>query len=149
MTRPISLTTEHAEQSMLFQWAALATGRYPELADLFAIPNFSGRLGNAPPVAAKIQGAKLKKEGRKKGVPDICLPVARYRYHGLYIELKRPGGKPTDEQRDWLARLRKRGYAAVLCVGWEAARETIEHYLSLPVPPLFAIEAPAGLERYA
>ena len=76
---------EHIEQSLLFQWAEHASGRYPELKLLFAIPNFSGRLGKVPPLAARIQAGKLKREGRKRGVPDICLPVARGGFHALYV----------------------------------------------------------------
>lgn len=126
---------EHQEQSLLFQWAEHAKGRYPELALLFAIPNFSGRLGNAPPVAAIRQAAKLKKEGRKRGVPDICLPVARHGFHALYIELKAPGNTPTREQAEWLCALSEAGNLATWAVGWEAARRTIESYLT-PLPHL-------------
>lgn len=122
--------SEHAEQALLFQWAALATGRLPELVLLHAIPNFAGRLGKL----TALHGARLKAEGRKKGVPDISLPVPRGTYHGLYIELKAQGGRPTPEQKDWLYRLQAQGYAAHLCIGWEDARETLISYLALPNP---------------
>ena len=63
-------------------------------------------------------------------MPDICLPVARYPWHGLYIELKRrKGGRLSDEQTKWLARLEEQGYRAVRCDGWEAAAIEITRYL--------------------
>jgi hypothetical protein len=36
-----------------------------------------------------VTAARLTTEGVRRGVPDICLPVARGGYHGVYIELKR------------------------------------------------------------
>lgn len=123
--------SEHDEQSLLFQWAEHASGRIPELKLLFAIPNFSGRLGKVPPVAAIRQAQKLNREGRKKGVPDICLPVARGGFHACYIELKAPGGKATREQIAWQIALNEAGNFASVAIGWEAARRTLESYLSL------------------
>lgn len=132
----MSKDAEHIEQSLLFQWADVAKGKHPELALLFAIPNFSGRLGKVPPVAAIRQAQKLNKEGRKKGVPDICLPVARGPYHALYIEMKAPDGKLKPEQKAWLLDLTVQHNYAVAAFGWEAARQHIENYLTLtPVTP--------------
>lgn len=120
--------TEHQEQSMLFQWADLTKARHPELGLLFAIPNFAGRLGRL----TAIHGAKLKREGRKKGVPDVMLPVPRGRYHGLFVEMKRvKGGSVSPEQRAWLAALQDQGYRAVRCLGWEQARAVITDYLGI------------------
>ena len=85
---------EHAEQVALFRWAAIARSRYPELALLYAIPNGGHR---------HIQVARrLKAEGVKPGVPDICLPVPRGNWSGLYIELKTARGTVSKAQRGWL-----------------------------------------------
>lgn len=114
--------TESQEQQSLFQWARLMEGRYPELRLLHAIPN--GGLRN------KATAAILSAEGVKSGVPDICLPVARGGYHGLYIELKRrEGGRPSKAQIDWIIRLNEQGHKANICLGWEEARAVIEKYL--------------------
>lgn len=115
-------TTEHQEQAALFRWAAFTEARWPELALLHAIPNGGQR--------NKIVAARLKAEGVKPGVPDICLPVARGDWHGLYIELKAVGGRPSREQRQWILALRHQGYRAELCVGWAGARDLIEDYLT-------------------
>lgn len=120
---PASL--ESVEQMSLFRWAAFHTGKWPELRLLHAIPNGGMR--------HKATAARLKEEGVKAGVPDICLPVPRGVYHGLYIELKRlRGGRVSDEQEKWLADLTAQGFRAVVCRGWLAASEEIARYMSLP-----------------
>lgn len=119
---------EHIEQSLLFQWADHASGRIPELKLLFAIPNFAGRLGKA----TARHGARLKKEGRKRGVPDVCLPVPRGNHHALYIELKAGKNRATPEQKQWLEALWAQGNETHVCIGWEQARDRITEYLALP-----------------
>lgn len=119
--------TESVEQQCLMQWAQWASGNglHPELKLLYHIPNEGKR--------SKFTGGKLVAEGLRKGVPDICLPVARGRYHGLYIELKRlKGGRTSPEQKQWLSDLQAVGHRAVVCNGWVAAKTEIENYLSLP-----------------
>ena len=114
--------SEHDEQEALFRWAEFARARLPELALLYAVPNGGHR--------HKATAARLKVEGVKRGVPDVCLPVARSGAHGLYIELKTERGKPTPEQLGWIRALRRQGYVAEVCRGWESARSMIEHYLT-------------------
>ena len=76
-------------------------------------------------------GRGVVPEGVKAGVPDLCLPVARGQYHGLYIELKRQrGGRTSDHQSEWLDALSAQGYKAALCYGWEQAAGTIIEYLT-------------------
>lgn len=120
-TRRKRVEREHAEQVALVTWAKFESGRVPELALLFAIPNAGKRSRGA--------GGKLRAEGMKAGVPDLCLPVARGNFHGMFIELKAKGGRPTDEQKAWLRALVGQGYYACICVGWEEAKKTIERYL--------------------
>jgi hypothetical protein len=51
---------------------------------------------------------------------------------GLFIEMKRTkGGRTSEEQREWIAELNKAGYRAVVCKGWEEARDEIMKYLSI------------------
>src|SRR5690606_24999959 len=58
-----------------------------------------------------IEAAKFKRMGVKSGVPDICIPMARKGYHGLYIELKRvSGGKLSTTQTEWRDKLLREGY---------------------------------------
>lgn len=125
---------EHAEQAALFRWAEFARARLPELALLYAVPNGGHR--------HKATAVRLKAEGVKRGVPDLCLPVARAGAHGLYIELKTERGKATPEQLGWIRALRRQGYVAEVCHGWESARSMIEHYLTVDPKRGPALAAP-------
>ena len=113
--------SEDAEQEALFEWARMMAGAYPCLEMMFHIPNGGRR--------DAVTGAALKRRGVKAGVPDICLPFPRGKYHGLYIELKVGKNRPTETQKLWLDRLEYCGYAAVVCYGWRQAVEIIEKYL--------------------
>lgn len=77
----LPVPTESVEQQCLFRWAAFQSGRFPELALLYHVPNGGSR--------KKAEAGRFRAEGVKAGVPDLCLPVARGGFHGLYIELKR------------------------------------------------------------
>ncbi len=114
--------TENQEQAALMEWARLLERNYPELRLLHAVPNGGQRGGRT--------AAILQRTGVKSGVPDLCLPVARGGFHGLYIELKRiKGGVLSINQKTWLGLLAKEGYKAVMCRGWLDARDTILNYL--------------------
>ena len=120
--KPPPMPKELIEQRTLIKWVELRKATFPELELLFAIPN-----GGARDV---VTGAQLKASGARRGVPDLCLPVARGGFHGLYLELKRRGsGVVSAEQKWWLDRLQKEGYRAVVCYGWLDARQIIEGYL--------------------
>jgi hypothetical protein len=120
---PTRKQTESAEQAKLVEWADLNRGQYPELSLLHAIPN--GGYRNIT------TATRLKAEGVRAGVPDLCLPVARGGYYGLYIELKAKGGRVQGNQREWLQQLTAQGYKAVVAFGFNEAREIIEEYLRL------------------
>lgn len=123
--KPKKPHTQHEaqDQTTLFEWAGLQRGKYPKLDDMFHIANGGYRDPR--------EAANLKRQGVKAGVPDICLPVARGGYHGLYIELKYGKNKPTLEQQVWLGRLLRNGYEAKVCYGWEQAKNEIIKYLNL------------------
>ncbi len=113
--------TESEDQQRLFTWAAFCAGKYPELELLHHIPNGGKR--------SKGEAGRFRAEGVKAGVPDLCLPVARSGFHGLYIEMKKQGGKVSQEQARWLNSLDKQGYLTAVCYGWEAAAGVIKDYL--------------------
>lgn len=129
--RAKSRDLEHPEQVKLFTWRAENAVAYPALETLYAIPNFSGR-GKSKAVRLR-DGARLKAEGRRKGMLDTCLPVARGGYHALYLELKAEG-YPSPDQRWWLDRLRLEGNRAEFVRGFEAARDLILAYLHPNLP---------------
>ena len=57
-------------------------------------------------------GAKMKREGLQKGVPDLFFAKPTQLYCGLWIEVKTPGKRPTEEQFIYLDRLNNEGYSA-------------------------------------
>ena len=116
------LPTEAQEQTTLFSWAQMQSHKHPELRLLFAVPNGGTR--------DRIEAKHLKAQGVKPGVPDMCLPVARGGWHGLFIELKRQkGGRVSDAQRRWIADLERQGYRAEVACGWREAATIIQEYL--------------------
>ena len=108
---------EAMEQQALFRWAAYI----PEIKYMYAVPNGGSR--------HRLEAANLKKQGVKAGVPDICLPLAKGKYHGLYIEMKYGRNKPSSSLAEYISYLNREGYKAVVCYGFEAARKVIEDYL--------------------
>lgn len=119
----IRVQREHTEQVALFVWCRAMTVKYPDLSLLFAVPN-----GGARYVAV---ARKLKAAGVKPGVPDVCLPVVRGPYHGLFIELKINNRKATPRQSWWLRQLLDQGYCARVANGFEEAKQIILHYLEI------------------
>jgi hypothetical protein len=110
---------EHDEQVQVFKHL---DREYGEGILAYAVPNG----GKRDPVTGK----RLKDEGVKPGVPDICLAEPRGGYHGLYIEMKRTvKGKVSPEQKIWISELRIRGYRVEVCRGAETAIAVIEEYL--------------------
>ena len=117
MTAP----SEDAEQSQIIYYCQAMSAKYPELEMIYHIPN-EGKRGRS---AAMVQ----KKIGLKAGVPDLCLPVARKGYHGLYIEVKALDGRTSTSQQKWIDKLSEQGYKAVVCFGADEAIAVIADYI--------------------
>jgi hypothetical protein len=120
---------EHAHQVAIFAWASQSEHR-DLLRWMHAIPNGGDR--------DRVVAGQLKAEGVKSGVWDIFLPLPRGNYHGLYIELKRPGrekepnGGLSDTQVSFGEHAHYHGYATKLCHGWRPAVAAIVGYLNTP-----------------
>lgn len=114
--------TEHTEAAMFMRAVRGAEGDWPELRWLAAIPNGGKR--------SRKVGGELKAEGVRRGVPDYLMPVARGEYVGLAIELKTATGRPSPEQRQWLAHLEAQGWHAVVARGWEQAWDVVRDYMA-------------------
>lgn len=119
--RNFRLTDEGGHQEAIIQWCQYRKGIYPELDLLYHVPNGGKR--------DRTTATVLKRQGVKAGVPDLVLPVARSGYHGLYVELKAPGGKLEPSQVEYLEGVEQQGYLALVCVGWQAAVEALADYL--------------------
>jgi len=81
----------------------------------------------------KATAGRMKATGVKPGIPDIFVPVARYGFHGLFIELKslKKGAKTSAVQEERFRKLRAQGYQVTVCNGWRYALQTIEFYMGL------------------
>ena len=114
----------HAEswhQTEVFKWCAVQGLADPRYRCIFAIPN--GGLRD------KVTASRLKAQGVRAGVPDIFLAVPAHGVHGLFIELKREGGKAAKQQIEWKERLLEQGYGVAICVGHEETKALIQEYL--------------------
>lgn len=124
MARPVkaakkAVPTESQEQIAVIKWC----DTQPLAKYIFAIPNGANK--------SMASAAKFKREGLRKGVPDLMLPIPCNGFHGLFIELKRTKGSVTSkEQRGWIALLHQAGYAAFVCRGADEAIDRIKAYLS-------------------
>ena len=123
--------SEHAHQVDVIRWCRLNEGRFPALRWIFAIP-----AGEHRHIAV---ANRLKAEGVKPGLPDLCLPVKRSIYGALWVEMKTPGHKPvrggkgglSDAQHAWRLHLLEAGYRHVVAYGADEAIREIEDYLRL------------------
>ena len=89
------------------------------------------------------QATQLKKLRSSRAFPDLMIFEPREPYHGLFIELKadnvrlwkKNGDFATDhlrEQGEMIGELKKRGYHAQFCVGFDSAKAVIDWYLKCP-----------------
>jgi len=104
------------------------------------IPNGGSRGDNAK--SRKIQGAKMKAEGVRRGVADIFLPVPMFheptQWHGLYIEMKKPALKPKTcrgkgglepEQIEFRKHCNEHNFGYAVCYTWEEAVHVLKKYM--------------------
>lgn len=109
-------------QSAFFDRCALRAVTDPRWACIFAIPNGAHK--------SYAQAAKFQREGLKKGVPDTFVAVAAGKYHGFFIEFKRPGEKCSPEQNDWLGRMDRNGYYCAVMFDAEEAEKLVDWYFA-------------------
>lgn len=155
--------SEHSHQCALFAWARIAFWYGFDIADewaendfklldaavskdtqplvpalewIHAIPN-GGSRGDSKESRA-INGARLKAEGVKSGIPDIFLPWPVAKWHGLYIEMKKPSEKPkregskgglSEKQIKFSNYAERAGYGWAVCYSWKEASEVLKAYI--------------------
>ena len=115
--------TEEQEQAAVMEWRELMQYQFPDLEDLIHIPNGGLR--------SKSEAVRFKRLGVRPGVSDLFLPSPVGKYHGLWIEMKRKkGGRLEPEQKDWIERMNRKGYLALVAHGAEEACDMIYQYLT-------------------
>ena len=114
--------SEHLEQVALFQILALYEERYPVLRWIFAIPNG----GKRHPATAM----KMKQEGVRRGIPDICIPYPVDEWAGCYVEMKFGKGRLTKEQQEFIEAFQNT-HKIYVCYSAIEAAHAIGKYLGI------------------
>lgn len=98
--------------------------KYLEDRDLDCHPSLSG-------IKAKSWGQIkfMKSQGIKKGHPDLMIEEPAGKYQIFFLELKKIGGKLSDDQKEWLKRHIAKGHACSVSYGYYDAIYKIEKYL--------------------
>lgn len=112
--------------------------KHPELWLLHAIPN-AGAGGS------RGMAGRMKAMGTLRGMCDLSLPVPRGPFHGLYVEMKRPGERPRPEQARVHEALRAQGYCVMTANGVEEGATIILGYLALPPNRMSARPVPRDI----
>ena len=129
---------ESAHQRAVIDWAR----RHPLARRMYAVPNGGKR--------SAFEAARLKGEGVRAGVPDLCLNLPRGGAHGLFVEMKAPGGRESPEQKLVMEELVEEGYCVIVAHDALLAIEAIRAYLDGQLPPGKHLRKPsAGAPRKA
>lgn len=133
--------TEHQIQAAIVEWANLTyIERYGQKNNggLFVVKRKVGDFLLAIPNGGyrnKREAAKLKKEGVKKGISDLFFAYPQFGRgffcHGLWIEIKKKGGRLSDNQVRWFALMNLQGYETKLIDTVEKGIQAIKDYLGM------------------
>lgn len=117
------------QQAFVF-WFSVA---YKEHFDnLVSIPN-GAHMAGAKVIKGKrvnVQAARMKREGMKAGAADLALFLMRGGYGALFIEMKTPTGRASEEQIQFGRTMIKSGYAYVICKGRNEAEKAVNDYVN-------------------
>tara|TARA_R110000796_G_scaffold65782_2_gene151800 strand:+ start:12702 stop:13103 length:402 start_codon:yes stop_codon:yes gene_type:complete len=120
---------ERIDQGGLVSWIRL------QHKDVFVVASANGAIRSAQ------QARFAVREGVMPGMPDLQICRAAGEYHGLFIELKRKEcaehkkGVLKKNQKECIEKLNEEGYLAVVCYGFDDAKDTIDWYLGLEKTP--------------
>ena len=110
---------EHQIQAAVVDWAWNRSG-VEDLKWLYSIRNgFGGGFAVA---------GKAKREGLNSGVPDLHLPLPRWGFNSLWVEMKRPGGELSVNQEKWRDKLKAEGCAHFVCFAAHSAQAALLAY---------------------
>ena len=111
------VATEHEEQKAFVDWLKLKNLRH------FCVAN-----------ALKVGGVKLmaylKAEGLTAGVPDMVIPYRTSEYGGLYVEMKKKGGRVKPNQAEWHRFLESQNYFVQVCYSADEAIACTIRYMN-------------------
>ncbi len=120
---------EHLEQVAFFN--LLSRVNHPAAFLAYAVPNQA-----VAKFKSKAMRVRFWAEGVRGGIPDLHIAYPSQGFHGLWIEMKRPGEKPRPEQVAWHERLREAGHKVEVCFSCKEAFKIFCDYLDMdPVFP--------------
>lgn len=132
MSRPRGL--EELEQRNSFGWIDNnVKAEYRQL--IFAIPNGGSRskkevIGkNGKKIIISPEGIRFKRQGVRRGIPDIFTSIPISPYHGLYIEVKSKDGDLSPFQESFIDIASKLNYRCVVAYGYLEVIKAIKDYL--------------------
>lgn len=114
---------EEIEQAKVIKWSHRVPVResMPALRWLHHSPNGGKR--------DSVTGGQMKSLGVKPGFPDLILPVGSGLAPGLVIEMKSDTGRPSPEQKEWLAHFEAQRWTVHIARSAEEARHILCTYL--------------------
>lgn len=131
--------SEYKQHCAVIKFCEMMSWQYPELRLINASMNGAWIPNTDPEIKGRgvLKNFKwriiaiLKAAGcMKSGFPDLHLPVARGKWHALFIELKKSSRhKPSDLQIWWLRELTALDNYACVCYGENHAKKTIIEYV--------------------
>ena len=116
----MKIISESALQIQCIKWFDM---QYPKYS------NFLYHIRNGGSMKSAREGMKFKRMGVRKGVPDLFLSIPTAEYHGFYIELKKKGGKPSEEQIANGYAYFDLGYKFAIIDDLEVFTQEITHYM--------------------
>lgn len=112
--------SEHEVQSTFVK---LVSDQHPEVLYCATVGGARMRISEAK---------KIKKQGYRRGIPDILFYEPRSGYYGLAIEVKKEkGGRTSPFQIQWRDDLLKRGYQSVICKGLDECIHAFNLYFGV------------------
>lgn len=113
---------KHSEDSMSISVANYIRAQYPKV--LFShVPNGGKRSAR--------EGARFKRMGVRKGIPDFLIFETNDPHlRGLALELKVKPNKPSPEQLEVIAELKRLKWVAEICYSFDETKKIIDTYLS-------------------
>ena len=123
------MNAETRIQKNLISWWALACRAYNVDARYLAhVPN-GGKRG-------LLEACILKAMGVRRGHEDLFLAIPIKQSHGLYLEVKAPGGRTSPDQKEMMQLHRDQGYAVMVAWSFDEGVRAITNYLKTGDPLL-------------
>jgi len=113
---------KHIEASHQRAFVRWFRANHPNYADFLTIASWGENIGGK-------RMNELKALGLTPGYPDLKLAIVTAHHAGLYIEMKKPGGRVSMVQRKIHELLRKQNYKVETCYNWEQAKDCLTVYL--------------------